>query len=148
MVTMTPNRACSVEGCDAPHHANNFCLRHYQRDRDRHRHRTDQRLTNRARGRALTVLAHNHPEEFERLVALQYAMVVDEAARVAEHTGDRLTKLLPGPRAGHESPADRIPGPKIECPQCKTYHDAGHRCPTCSVLSRDDIPRAGFGATR
>lgn len=146
------NRVCSIAGCDAPHKARGMCGPHYESHHKRHtrahRHRPDRRLKVRAANRALTALARRHPEEYQQLCDEHYKIVVAEAAKVKARTGNELSKLKPGPRAYDEQPEDRARLEQERCATCQTYHAAGHRCPTCSVITRvdtvGDVPHAQY----
>jgi hypothetical protein len=110
-------------------------------------------IEQRARQRAAADLIANHRDEFERL----YAARLSEAQREARHLATAATadanpspsrpastpataagsaaavvRLKPGPR-GDQSVVERI---REQCPECATYHERGHQCPTCAERDR------------
>jgi hypothetical protein len=119
-VTARSDRLCSVPGCGLKHQARGYCPKHYaalwyrkfgdKRDvaHGAPKRRPERWTYNRARSRALTLLAMNHQAEFKRLFAIQLAQAKAEADAIAMTTGEKHTKLRPGPWGATEDATDRI----------------------------------------
>jgi hypothetical protein len=125
---------CTQTGCIDRQWAKGLCARHYEQQRNRHRHRTDQLLKTRTRNRAVSRLITEYRERFNELLAEEAVKVAEEAKELEAATGepaDRV-KLQPGKRPESEPTAtDRIRLDVAECPRCVSYHDKGHICPAC-----------------
>lgn len=136
---------CAHPSCTEAVHAKGKCRRHYERTR--HRHREDKLLVNRARGRALTRLRQRYPKIYQQYYDEELAIVLDEDRRIEAATGRERTRLLSGPHPADDDVTARVDTERlvIKCKTCLNYHARGHRCPTCDVINREDIPHAGFG---
>lgn len=72
------------------------------------RKRPDRVFYNRARSRAMAVLALNHPAEYQRIFELQMAQVKAEAAQIEAVTGNPHARLKPGPLGLTDTVLDRL----------------------------------------
>lgn len=132
---------CDEADCARPVLAKGLCQTHYERSRERHRHRAydnDRAIQTRARNRATAALVKRHKDEFERLYDEMIEDVAQEMTTLRERAAERgvkaesgVVRLRPGTRPADEKPADRLRQDVGRCPRCQQLHDAGHKCPSC-----------------
>lgn len=99
-------------------------------------------LRNRARSRAVAVLAQRHPAEYEALYAEQLVAAEAEydqlqAAAAGNHDSS-VPRLRPGPVREGETKLDRLD--VARCVRCRTHHDAEHECPNCGGVTPEVAP--------
>jgi hypothetical protein len=137
---------CGAPACHERVWAKGLCARHYERERQRHRHgRTDQRIQTRARNRALARLSNEYRDRFEEIYAEERVRAEAEDAEVRQRLGigedEEPPKLMSGPRPPAEPEAvQRVRLDVAECPRCHGYHDNGHRCPECKPVLPSNLP--------
>lgn len=134
---------CDETDCTRPVLAKGLCQTHYERSRDRHRHRAydnDRAIQTRARNRATAALVKRHKAEFDLLYDEMIADVAQEMGVLRERAAERgvkaesgVVRLRTGPRPADEKPADRLREDVGRCPKCHVMHDAGHSCPNCGT---------------
>lgn len=90
-------------------------------------------IYNRARTRALTLLAHEHPQQFKAILIAEINVATIEAA---VDLGNEPTRLKPGPRKPGERVVDRIDVGR--CQICIESHDNEHSCPYCGWSADED----------
>lgn len=91
-------------------------------------------LRNRARNRASAALVKAHPDEFERLYAIEFQKAEVEHQRLVTAAAGRpdadVARLKPGPkRSDEDDVTQRLD--VARCPSCHTHHDDKHVCPNC-----------------
>lgn len=143
MTTAHVQETCGEGDCRRPVFVKGRCQTHYERGRERHRHReygNDRAAQTRARNRATAALVKRHKAEFDLLYDEMIADVTQEMTVLRERAAERgvkaesgVVRLRPGTRPRDEKPADRLREDVGRCPKCHVMHDAGHRCPNCGT---------------
>lgn len=90
----------------------------------------DRIARNRARHRARARLADMFPHQYRALYDAAFAAALDEVGRLGDVVGGQPVRLRTGARREGQTVVDRID--VAWCVECHHYHDAGHKCPTCS----------------
>lgn len=134
---------CSEGDCTKIVLSKGKCQTHYERDRQRHRHRDytpSRAAATRAYGRATAQLIAAHPKDFERLYQAELEAARTEVIDLEERAQERgiprnrgVPRIMPGPRPSDERPADRLREDVGRCPHCHALHDNGHRCTSCGA---------------
>lgn len=97
---------------------------------------------NRARSRAVAILAQRHADEYEALYQEQYDGALREheqlQAAAAGNPDAEHARLRPGPVREGESKLDRLD--VARCVRCHTHHDAEHECPSCGGITPEKAP--------
>lgn len=91
-------------------------------------------IDQRARRRATQALIEKHPEEYYELLQEALREARSEASQLQvtvtrAHGHEMPARIMPGRRLAGQTAVDRID--VARCPECVSYHDAGHTCGRC-----------------
>lgn len=150
---MPEKATCERGDCGRDVKAHGMCQMHYDRERQRHsRRREDRVLATRARNRATAALVKAHAEEFADLLTSAAEQVREEHARIvalAEEMGvevddKRVFRLKRGPAAEDQAVEERaeLQPHEYECSFCSRVHERGHGCPECGTTLGMPVERA------
>lgn len=103
-----------------------------------HAKQTQARLIDqRARRRATQKLVEMHQDEYDLLLVRYRTEATQEAARLGTHHA-QPARLMPGRRLENQDVIERID--VARCPDCVSYHDAGHTCARCGSPAEAPAP--------